>query len=453
MASLAGSARADEPTTAGAGSTSAAAEPETRPPDRPVPDYDGLPEQGDDAGDVGLWTLRVLTSPLYFVSEYVLRRPIGWALTEIERRSIILGFLDLFRFGPNNNIAVFPTFFYELGFQPSVGVYAIWDEFLFPENRLSVQGGFGGTDWLSATITDRIVVGDRQEVGALFLARKRPDYVFGGIGPNATDFERARFGAERIEAALFSAARFWQSSDLELELRYRSISFVDRGWDGELSVGDRAALTGQALPFGFDTGYEAVGAELRVDVDTRTPYAPPEGGARVAAHFGQHTGFGGLPQLESWLSWGGSTTLATDVLGAHRVLGVTADAHLVTPLGDSEVPFTELVDVGGARGLLPGYRPGHIQGLSAVGLIAHYTWPIWAFLDARLFVGTANAFGLHLEDFDVELLRLTFGLAIVPRVPGTELPFEFNFGFATDTFERGASMDSFRFAVGARDML
>ncbi|MCZ7684586.1 MAG: hypothetical protein M5U28_39775 [Sandaracinaceae bacterium] len=48
------------------------------PPDRPLPDYDGLPEPGDDAGDVGLWTLRVLTSPLYLVTELVLRRPIVW---------------------------------------------------------------------------------------------------------------------------------------------------------------------------------------------------------------------------------------------------------------------------------------------------------------------------------------------------------------------------------------
>lgn len=424
-----------------------------RPPDRPLPDYDGLPEPGDDAGDVGLWTLRVLTSPIYLLTEYVLRRPIGWLMTEIERHKVIQVLRDFFTFGPNDNIAIFPTFFYEFGFQPNFGLYAVWDEFLIPENRISTTAGFGGTDWLSWTIADRIEILDDWYFGARFIARERPDYVFGGIGPNATELPRARFGAERIEPVLWGSFRYWQSSVVAFDLSYRSISFNDVGWNGEPSVGERAQLVGQALPYGFDTGYEALSTELFVDVDTRTPHAPPEGGLRLAAHVGQHGAFGGLPKIERWVSWGGSTTLATDVLGAHRVIGITGDAHFISPLNDSNVPFTELVELGGSRGLLPGYRPGHIQGYSAVGLTAHYTWPIWAFLDARLYVGTANAFGRHLEDFDPELLRLTFGLALAPRVLDMDLPFELNVAFATDTFEDGASIDSFRFAFGARDVL
>ncbi|MCZ7684585.1 MAG: hypothetical protein M5U28_39770 [Sandaracinaceae bacterium] len=256
-----------------------------------------------------------------------------------------------------------------------------------------------------------------------------------------------------IEPVLWTVIRYWQSSEIEWDLRYRSIGFIDEGWDGEPSVGERAAATGQTRPFGYDNGYNAISTELHVDLDTRSLYGPPEGGFRIAAHVGQHGAFGPLPKLERWVSWGGSTTLATDVLGAHRVLGITAEAHFVTPVNGSEIPFTELVELGGTQGLLPGYRPGHILGYSAVGLIADYTWPIWAFLDARLFVGTANAFGVHLEDFDVGLLRLTFGLALGPRVPDIDLPFEFNFAFATDTFEDGGSIDSFRLAIGARDVL
>lgn len=438
----AGPTRADGPET-----------PEVRPADRPMPDYDGLPEPGDDAGDVALWTARVITSPLYLVSEYVLRIPIGWVMTEIERHDVIDTLRDFFTFGPNDTIAVFPTFFYELGFQPNVGLYASWDQFLFPANRISVHGATGGDDWLTGSVADRIAIDDDWQVGAKLFAHQRPDYVFGGIGPDATALPRARFGAQRVDVDLWSAARFWQSSDVEWGLRYRSIGFIDEGWSGEPSVGERAQANGQPVPYGFATGYEAISTELLADLDTRTPGAPPEGGVRLAAHLGQHGAFGGLPALDRWMSWGGSATLATDAAGQHRVLGLTGDAHFVSPLDGSSVPFTELVDLGGIEGLLPGYRPGHVQGLSAVGLTAHYTWPIWAFLDAQLFVGTANAFGHHLEDFDVELLRLTFGLELQPRVQDVHLPFQIDFGFATDTFARGSSIDSFRLAIGARDAL
>ncbi len=399
------------------------------------------------------WTARVLTSPLYLVSEYVLRRPIGWGMTEMERHQVITRLRDFFTFGPNDNIAVFPTFFYEFGFQPNAGIVAVWNDFIVPENRISTQGGYGGNDWLSWSIVDRIEFDERLGIGARFLARERPDYVFGGIGYDATDLPRARFGAQRIEAHFFSAARLWQSSDIEFDLLYRGIDFIDQGWNDEPSVGQRAMTYGQGLPYGFVTGYEAVSAEFRADLDTRAPSAPPEGGFQLAMHAGQHAAFGGLQTLNRWISWGGSTTLATGVLGQHRVLGVSLDAHFMTPLDGSVVPFTELVELGGSQGLLPGYRPGHIQGLSAIGLMAHYSWPIWTFLDARLYIGTANAFGLHLDDFEVDRLRLTFGIAIFPRIENIELPFHFNFAFGTETFEQGGGVNSFRLAIGARDVL
>ncbi len=423
-----------------------------RPVDRPVPDYDGLPEPGDDAGDVLLWTARILTSPLYFISEFLLRRPIGWLITEIERHEVIESLRDFFTFGPNDNIAVYPTAFYEFGFQPSGGIYASWDEFLFPENRISTHAGYGGSDWLSFTLTDRVEIEDRMELGTRVLARRRPDFVFGGIGPYAGSVQRARFGAERVDANLWTSLRYWRSSVLGAEIGYRTIGFIDEGYRDEPSVGERAQQLNESVPYAFDTGYDAIFGELRADVDTRSEGGPPEGGIRFAAHVGEHGAFRGVERFQNWVSWGGSTTLATDVLGQHRVLGVTAETHFITPLEDSNVPFTELVDVGGSAGLLPGFFPGQIRGFSAAGATVHYTWPIWAFLDAHLFVGAANAFGEHLTDFDLELLRLSFGLIFMPRVNGSELPFQLNMAFATDTFDRGADIDSFRFAIGATDV-
>ena len=50
-------------------------------PKRAVPDYSGRGEEPTTAGDVALWIPRVILSPLYFVSEYIIRRPLGWLIT------------------------------------------------------------------------------------------------------------------------------------------------------------------------------------------------------------------------------------------------------------------------------------------------------------------------------------------------------------------------------------
>jgi hypothetical protein len=443
-------AQADEPETASAEPTSTEPASVVRPPDRPVPDYDGLPEPGDDAGDVLLWTARILTAPLYFVTEFLIRRPLGWVITEVEQHDVIEHLWEFFTFGPNDNIAVYPTAFYEFGFRPSVGVQASWDELFVPEHRIATHLAFGGPDWLSFRFTDWIEVEDEWQLATNVLARTRPDFVYAGIGPNSGE-RISRFYAERVDALMSWELRLWQSSDLDLEAGYRTIAFDDALYNGDPSVSDRAQERGEALPFGYATGYNAVHSEVRADLDTRPRSGPPEGGVQVEAYGGAWGAFGGIGPLQRWVAWGGSTTLATDILGRHRVLGLTGDARLVSAL-DENVPFTELVDVGGSRGLLPGYFPGQVRGSSALGVTAHYTWPIWAFLDARLFFGTANAFGEHFEDFELDLLRLSFGLAFLPRIDGNDMPIQLQLAFATDTFESGADLRSFRFAIGATDV-
>jgi outer membrane protein assembly factor BamA len=128
------------------------------------------------------------------------------------------------------------------------------------------------------------------------------------------------------------------------------------------------------------------------------------------------------------------------------VLALNLQADFVSPLEGGEVPFTELIDVGGA-GPLSGFRPGRIRGFSAAAATLSYQYPIWVLLDARLFLAAGNAFGEHLEGFDVEDLRLAFGLSIQPRLPGG-VPFDLQLAFGTETFARGADVISVRFVIG-----
>ncbi|HKU38809.1 MAG TPA: hypothetical protein VJR89_11700, partial [Polyangiales bacterium] len=69
------------------------------PEKREVPDYDGR-EEPTTAGDVLLWVPRLLLSPLYLVSEYVIRVPLGFLLTAAERAQVPAFLYDLFTFGP-----------------------------------------------------------------------------------------------------------------------------------------------------------------------------------------------------------------------------------------------------------------------------------------------------------------------------------------------------------------
>lgn len=409
-----------------------------------MPDYDGLPEPGDDVGDALRWTARILTGPLYLASEYLLRRPVGWLAIRIEEHHLIYRLLSFLTFGPDDNIVILPVFFYDFGFQPSVGLYARWNQFLFDENRISVLAAFGGVDWLTWQISDQITL-DQWQIGVRLWLRRRPDFVFGGIGPDATVLPFARFSADEVATLAWVRFRYWRNSDIELRGIYRNLAFDDQGWDGDPSVGQRAAAFEEPLPYGFATGYDAAGGELRVALDTSRPGGPPEGGVRLAGYVGEFAGFGGLPEFDYWLRWGASVTAGAD-LDRARVLGVTLQSQFVTPHGDSRVPFGELIDVGGA-GPLSGFFPGQIRGFSAAALTVHYTWPIWVFLDAQLFFATGNAFGEHLEDFDLDLLRLSFGLALRPRLPGQN-PFDMRLAFGTETYARGFDIVTVRFVIG-----
>src|SRR5262249_24213836 len=65
---------------------------------RDLPDYAGR-EQPTTAGDVLIWVPRVLVSPLYLVSEFVIRRPLGGLITLAERNQVPQALYGFFTFG------------------------------------------------------------------------------------------------------------------------------------------------------------------------------------------------------------------------------------------------------------------------------------------------------------------------------------------------------------------
>ncbi len=120
-------------------------------------------------------------------------------------------------------------------------------------------------------------------------------------------------------------------------------------------------------------------------------------------------------------------------------------------MGGAPIPFEELVRIDDFPNLLTGYFQGDLRGRSAAGLSVVYRYPIWVWLEGVANVSVANVFGEHLNDFDVERLRLTWGLGI-STIAERDTSFTLEIAFGTDTFEQGTSISSFRLAVGATEL-
>jgi hypothetical protein len=95
-------ARADLPTAAPTPppdqppATPAAEEPPSE--KRPLPDYDGRGPRGTTAGEAALWVPRAVLSPVYFTTEWLIRRPLGATISAAERANLPNTLYNFFTF-------------------------------------------------------------------------------------------------------------------------------------------------------------------------------------------------------------------------------------------------------------------------------------------------------------------------------------------------------------------
>src|SRR4051812_39292440 len=170
-------------------------------PDRPVPDYDGRHGKGHPttAGDVALWVPRVVLFPAYVVSEFVIRRPLGYAITAAEKANVPAELYDFFAFGPDHKAGIVPTAFIDFGFSPSVGLYAFWDDAGWKGHTLRLRGSTWGKHWLAGAFSERFEVSKAASIGWSGSLTRRPDYTFYGIGPDTREANRSRYAADTAQ--------------------------------------------------------------------------------------------------------------------------------------------------------------------------------------------------------------------------------------------------------------
>jgi hypothetical protein len=166
-------------------------------------------------------------------------------------------------------------------------------------------------------------------------------------------------------------------------------------------------------------------------------------GARVAGYLEHGTDLRVAPG-RGWIKYGGAAGAYVDVWRA-RVVSVVVQADFADPM-TGVIPFTEEVVWGGAEPL-SGFLPGRLHGRSAVGGTLAYSWPIWIWLDGTMRASVGNVFDAGLRDFKPSLLRFSSGIGAQSN-GSPDHRFEILFGFASETFDQGAKIDSLRFVIG-----
>jgi hypothetical protein len=410
-------------------------------PKRTVPDYDGRGPPPTTAGDVAIWVPRIIFSPLYFTSEFILRRPLGALVMAAERSHVPTFLYDLFTFGPDHKAGFAPIALFDFGFNPSVGVYAFWDDAFAEGNHLSLHGSTWGADWLAGTLTDRLRLHGKDTLSLKLTALHRPDRAFFGDGPRSLQSNLSRYGEDLVDGGAVVDIRLWRASQVQAAVGIRSASFYRGHYGGDPSIEQQVASGAFPLPDGFDRGYTAEYNRVLLALDSRQKRPAPGSGARIELDAEQGNDVRQAAG-SGWIRYGATAGGFYDLNDHGRVISLSVATLFADPLGGRPVPFTELVALGGDNPM-PGFWWGRLADRSAAVATAEYRWPIAPFLDGSMQAAVGNVFGEHLDGFEPSLLRFS-GAVGVSTVTAPDSALQILVGFGTETFEQGGQVDSIR---------
>ncbi|HLK36310.1 MAG TPA: hypothetical protein VKU41_06120 [Polyangiaceae bacterium] len=415
-------------------------------PKRPTPDYAARPPPKSTPGEVALWVPRVVFSPVYFTTEYVIRRPLGALISAAERANLPEMLYNFFAFGPEHKAGFAPIAFVDFGFNPSVGVYTFWDDAFFKGDDLRMHVSAWPEAWVGGSAVQRIRFRSDATLTLRFAGVRRPDDAFFGIGPTSLQSALSRFGEDRLEGTATTQFALWRASKVETGFGLRYARFYDGHFGGDPGIVERAGTGLFALPDGYARGYTAEYNRVHVALDSRRPFPEEgsgfrfEGTAEEGSDLSQTSG-------SRWVDWQAAAGGFVDLDGHRRVVSLSVQTLFSDALGTSPVPFTEQVSLGGDSAPMPGFWAGRLVDRSAAVATLRYRWPIGPWLDGSMQAALGNVFGEHLEDFQTRLLRFSGALGL----EGDSSPdsnFQFLIGLGTETFDHGGQVDSFRLAFG-----
>jgi hypothetical protein len=389
------------------------------------------------------------------ISEYVVRRPLEAGISYAERSGWPAAISDFLALNEVHPIGVVPFMLIDFGFQPSVGLYAYWDDAGFKGHQLRLRGSTWGLSWLSGTATERFILSEQLELSLTGTLTRRPDYAFYGIGPDVRERSKVRYAGDTAYARFQSRLSFGGRDALEVSAGYRGARYGHTDWDDgdrdesgfQPSLDDAVASGELPEPPGFRDGFRAPFAGARVVIDSRGE-STRKNGYRFDASVEQSADLANSP-ASGWLRYGGTLGGFLDLNDGGRMLSFSVTAVMVDPVGDRPVPFTQLAGLGGGR-TMPGLRSGRLFDRSAAVAMFRYSWPIWLVLNGSLQAGVGNVFGEHFSNFRPGRARITSAIGLETN-RSRDSVFQAILGFGTETIESGADLDSIRFTVGVRN--
>lgn len=427
----------------------AAAAPAVAKPKRKLPNYDNRGGAPPSPARQALWFPRVLLAPAYFVVEYGVRRPLGAAVTAAEKAKLPQAFYNFLMVGPTN-VGVVPFFLVDFGFEPSVGLYAYWDDAGFPGHQLRLRGSTWGPHWLSGTATERFHPAPNLELMLTATATRRPDYTFYGLGPEARENARVRYGANSVDTYAQSRYAFASRSFFEVAAGYRGVRFKDSDYEDAHLV-DAVRDGTLPEPAGFAEGYRAGVARARVALDSRGRSRSNTGlRFELAGEAGAspHAARSERGPAAGWQRYRGTLGAFFGSTRGGRLVSLDVSAQLSEPLGSRYIPFTELPALGGSV-FLSGFRSGRLRDRSSFAVMARYSWPVWMWLRGSLQGGVGNVFGERFSGFDAALFRGSIAMGF-EGYTSQDSVLEALVGFGTETFRSGADLNTARIIIGAR---
>lgn len=418
-------------------------------PVREVPDYDGRERAPSTAARKLLWIPRVLFAPLYFLTEYVLRRPLS-RLSRLAEQSTSDP-LRFFVFGKNQQAAIAPTLLVDFGEQPSVGFYFRWNDVGHPRHKLRMYFATWGRDWLRGSVLTRWEPEhERWRFELRFEGNRRSDGRFYGLGSEIGSHptrelanEGARFSYRLYDVSLAFEAEPWRASHFRAYVGVRETKMGNNIFRGE-SIEAQVGRNVFRMPPGYPDGYFIWNQGFSFTLNTRQP-RPANTSGLLLHVFGEHAFEINDPEGSRWVKYGASAGAFVDIRAGH-VIELVGSIKVADSIA-GEIPFTEVSDLGG-RGPMRGFRTGWLRGASAATLVMQYSWPIWSFLDGITHFGIGNVFDGRFDNFNIENMRMSFGIGF-GAVNSLDHRFDFTVAWGTDTFERGPNVISTRIMGGA----
>ncbi|MEO5727407.1 MAG: BamA/TamA family outer membrane protein, partial [Byssovorax sp.] len=415
-------------------------------PKRALPDYAGRAPAGTTVGEALLWIPRVLFFPAYVVTDFVVRRPLGALTGAVEGSRWIAGPEEDSSSGEDHSIGISPTLRFDTDFRPTVGAYFHYDHFVAEGSDLRVHAAFGGTDWLRLTVGDRLALSPRAALDLRLEGTRRPDFIFHGVGPRSLAEDRSRYASDYVDGSVSFDVALPHGLSAKTYVGLKAVSFGHDTCCEEPSLLARVAQGRFAAPAGFAAGYTGVRTGGRLVYDSRPPRPAPGAGLRLEGN-AEYAADVRAPGASGWVRYGASAGGYLTLRGKSRVLSLAGTVLFADPVGARDLPFTELVALGGGSGPMRGFHKDRLLGRSAAALSLEYRWPIWALLDTSLQLSLGNVFDAHLANLAARDLRLAFAAGI-HTVSEINRSFELLFGGGTQTFAQGGHVRELRLVAG-----